>query len=252
MGSERELRKLLSSATLVFAGAGVAAIAKLLERIALGRSFSPDIYGEINIAITMMALGTTFALIGLGQGIPRYVSRFDTERDRRGAWLTGFLLAGTVSILFAGLLYFNADFVAAKLFDHDGANQLIPMFAFAIPPVVGFFVGVGGIRGFENTIYKTYVGDLLYPFGRLLLWARFYCWDSERRQPVMHICSVPSSRVLPPTTFSIDSFLSSASSPFMLKKSRRFPHPLSFHLSSVTSSPEQIPSCSATLPPPTK
>ena len=169
MGSERELKKLLSSASLVFVGAGVAAVAKLLERIVLGRSFSPDIYGEINIAITTMALGTTFALIGLGQGIPRYVSRYDTERDMRGAWLTGFLLAGTVSVLFAGLLYFNADFVASKLFDHDGANQLIPMFAFAIPPVVGYLVGIGGIRGFENTIYKTYVGDLLYPFGRLLL-----------------------------------------------------------------------------------
>lgn len=169
MGSERELKKLLSSASLVFVGAGVAAVAKLVERIVLGRSFSPDIYGEINIAITTMALGTTFALIGLGQGIPRYVSRFETERDMRGAWLTGFLLAGIVSILFAGILYFNADFVASQLFDHGGASDLIPVFAFAIPPVVGYLVGIGGIRGFQNTIYKTYVGDLLYPFGRVLL-----------------------------------------------------------------------------------
>lgn len=169
MRSEHELKKLLSSASLVFVGAGVAAVAKLIERIILGRNLSPGVFGEVNIAVTTMALGTTLAMIGLGQGIPRYISRFDTEQDKRGAWLTGLLLAGSISIVLAGILYYNADFVASKLFDHDGSTHLLPLFALAIPPVVGYFVGVGGIRGFENTIYKTYVGDLLYPFGRLLL-----------------------------------------------------------------------------------
>ncbi|WP_227376658.1 flippase [Haladaptatus halobius] len=169
MGTERELRNLLSSASLVFVGAAVASVAKLLERIILGRGLSTAAYGEVNIALTTMSLGVTFALVGFGQGIPRYISRFDDERDVRGAWLTGILFTGAVGVALAGVLYLNADLIATNLFDSAGSNRLIPVFALAVPLVVGYQVGVGGIRGFENTIYKTYVGDLLYPFGRLLL-----------------------------------------------------------------------------------
>ncbi|WP_458209007.1 flippase [Haladaptatus sp. NG-SE-30] len=169
MGTERELRNLLSSASLVFVGAAVASVAKLIERIALGRGLSTAAYGEVNIALTTMSLGVTIALVGFGQGVPRYISRFDDERDVRGAWLTGIILAGAVGLVLAGILYLNAEFITANLFDDADSNQLIPLFSLAVPLVVGFRVGVGGIRGFENTIYKTYVADLLYPFGRLLL-----------------------------------------------------------------------------------
>lgn len=169
METERELRNLLSSAGLVFAGAAVASVAKLLERMVLGRSLSPSSFGEVTIALGMMSMCVTFALVGFGQGIPRYVSRFEDERDVRGAWLTGILFTGVVGILLTGLLFFNADFVTSKLFDTGKSGRLIPVFAMSIPLVVGYMVGVGGIRGFENTIFKTYVGDLLYPFGRLFL-----------------------------------------------------------------------------------
>lgn len=169
MGTKQDLRNLLSSASLVLLGAIVASVAKLLERIVLGRNLSTAAYGEVNIALTAMSLGVTFALVGFGQGIPRFVSRFDDERDVRGAWLTGMLFTGAVGVTVAGLLFFNADFVTAKLFDQAGSDRLLPVFALAIPLVVGYRIAVGGIRGFEVTIYKTYVSDLLYPFGRLLL-----------------------------------------------------------------------------------
>ncbi len=169
MSTKGELRNLLSSASLVFVGAGIASVAKLLERIILGRSLPTAAFGEVNIALTTMSLGVTLALVGFGQGIPRYVSRFDDERDVRGAWLTGVLFTGVVGVSLAGLLYFNADFITSNLFDHGGDGRLVSVFVLAIPLVVGYQVGIGAIRGFENTIYKTYVGDLLYPFGRLLL-----------------------------------------------------------------------------------
>ncbi|WP_458190606.1 flippase [Haladaptatus sp. NG-WS-4] len=169
MGTERELRSLLSSASLVFVGAAVASVAKLAERIVLGRWLSTAAYGEFNIALTTMSLGVTLALVGFSQGIPRYISRFDDERDVRGAWVTGILVAGAMGVVLTSLLYLNAEFLTANLFDRPDSDNLVPVFALAVPLVVGFRVGVGGIRGFENTIYKTYVADLLYPFGRLLL-----------------------------------------------------------------------------------
>ncbi|WP_266077032.1 flippase [Haladaptatus caseinilyticus] len=169
MGEQRELRNLLSSASLVFVGAAIASVAKLLERIVLGRSLSTAAFGEVNIALTTMSLGVTFALVGFGQGIPRYMSRYEDERDVRGAWLTGLLFAGVVAVAVASVLYFKADFITANLFDKGDSSNLVPVFVLAIPLVVGYQVGVGGIRGFENTIYKTYVGDLLYPFGRIFL-----------------------------------------------------------------------------------
>ncbi|WP_227379170.1 flippase [Haladaptatus halobius] len=169
MGTERELQSLLSSASLVFVGAVFYSVGNLLERIVIGRGLSTAAYGEVSIALTIMSLAGTLALLGFSQGVPRYVARFDDKRDIRGTWLTGILFTGAVAVVLVGLIIFNANFITSQLFDSSASSQLILIFALTIPLYVWYQVGVGGIRGLENTIYKIFVGDLLYPLGRVLL-----------------------------------------------------------------------------------
>lgn len=170
-GVEDDVSTLLSSATLVLFGAFLSSGAKLLERILIGRFLSPGLYGEVSIAMAILSLGTTFAMAGFSQGIPRYISRVETTRERRGVWVSGALVTGSLAVVLTVGLSVLIDDVATYLFETSASPRLLQLFVLALPLVVGFKIAIAGIRGHENTIYKTYVGDLLYPGGRVvLLW----------------------------------------------------------------------------------
>ncbi|QLH81189.1 flippase [Halosimplex pelagicum] len=162
MSADEDLSRLLSSAVLVFVGMLFGSFSKLLERVVIANWVTVDAYGEVSVALAIVNISVALTLLGFNQGIPRYVSRFDDERDLRGVWLSGLLAGGVMATIAALLLYFNLGFVTDRLFESAGSKRLLAVFAVCIPLIVGLRVGVGAIRGFENTVYRTYARDLLY------------------------------------------------------------------------------------------
>lgn len=167
MSEGSDLQSLLSSAGLVFVGTVLASISRMAERIVIARYLSPSAYGEVNIALAILTLGSTLALFGLNQGVTRYVSRTDSETDVRGTWMTGLLISellcvGLVIVLFAG-----QDIILQRLFDSAASRRLLQLIVLALPLVVGLEIGVSGIRGMENTVYRTYAKDIAYPMSRI-------------------------------------------------------------------------------------
>lgn len=165
----QNLSALLSSAGLVFLGGLLSSFSKLIERAIIGRWLSPEAYGEVSISLVIVSFGVTLALVGFNQGIPRYVSRFDDERNVRGIWVTGLALPGALSVVIAVAVFFNVGLLTGSLLEQTESTRLVQLFALAIPFIVGLRVGIGAIRGLENTVYKTYVKDLLYPGLRIVL-----------------------------------------------------------------------------------
>lgn len=163
MVEESDLSTLLSSAALVLIGGIVGSASKLVERVVIGRALSPTTYGEVSIGIAVLTFGATFSILGLSQGVPRYMARFDDDRDVRGAWLTGLLVAVPASLVLTGVLLWQADLIATHLFELEASIELLYVLVLSLPFVVGLRIAVGGIRGFENTIYRTYANDLVYP-----------------------------------------------------------------------------------------
>lgn len=168
MVSDQDISKLVSSAGLVLAGGLLTSVLELVERIIIARALSVDAYGEVSLGIAVMTMGVTLGLAGFQQGIPRYMSRFDEERDIRGAWLTGLLIGVGLAVVFAGVIVFAGDTVVSLLFEGEAAGQLVLLFALAIPFQAGLAVGIGAVRGLENTIYKTIGNDFFYNGFRIL------------------------------------------------------------------------------------
>ena len=165
---EGDLSMLLSSATLVAAGQVLYSASKLVERVVIARFLSPSAYGEVDIAVAVATLTVTVGLVGLRQGVPRYVSRFDDVRDVRGTWATGLAIAGGLGLaLTATLLLADLRTVTAALFEEPDSGRLLALFVLSVPFTIGMQVAVGAIRGLENTRYRTYTRDLLYPGLRL-------------------------------------------------------------------------------------
>ena len=166
---EENLSSLLSSASLVFVGGLLGSVSKLVEQVIVGRTLSVEAYGDASLGLSVLSIAVTLAMLGFTQGIPRYVARFDDETDVRGAWLSGLLVAGLGAVVMAILLYANVARVAELFFDGTDSVSVVRPFVLAIPFVAALRIAVGGIRGLENTRYRTYTRDLLYPGVRIAL-----------------------------------------------------------------------------------
>jgi O-antigen/teichoic acid export membrane protein len=168
-GRDSELSSLLSSAGLVLIGGLMSSFSLLLERIIVGRMLSVGAYGEVSIGIALLSIGVTLSLVGFSQGVPRYISRFDSPERKRGVWISGVVFTSMVALALVILLFPNVDTVAVLFFESVESERLVQLFVLCIPLVVAFEIGVGAIRGLENTTFKLYVEDLLYPGARILL-----------------------------------------------------------------------------------
>ena len=165
----RELSALLSSATLVMAGAIVASTAKLGERVVIGRLLSPDAYGEVSVGLALWTFTVTLALAGTTQGVSRFVPRYDDERDQRGVWVSGLVVAAVLSVALAALMIILAEPIAAAFFETEAAVTFVRLLALSLPFVVGFRIAMAAIRGFENTVFHTALHDVADPILRIFL-----------------------------------------------------------------------------------
>lgn len=166
---EQHLTSLLTSAGIVTVGKLIGSFTTLGERIVVGRLLRPEAYGEVSIGLALLSFASTIALVGFTQGVPRYVSRFDAVADRRGAWVSGMLVAGSLSLVLAVVLLLNVDLLANSLLSRTDSPLMLALFVLAMPFVIGMRVTVGAIRGYGNTVYKAYTQDLTYPLTRILL-----------------------------------------------------------------------------------
>ncbi|MFD1564319.1 flippase [Haloarchaeobius amylolyticus] len=166
---EHELSALLSSAALVMVGGIVSTVANLGERIVIGRLLSPDAYGEVSIGIALMMFTLTVALAGCPQGVSRYLPRYDAVEDRRGVWMSGLFISTVLSVIIGGSTFLFADVFVVHLFETDTAVPFVRLLALSLPFTVGFRIAVAGIRGYENTVYRTVIQNFLYPALRIAL-----------------------------------------------------------------------------------
>ncbi|TMT86906.1 flippase [Haloterrigena sp. H1] len=173
MVDERDVSKLLSSAVLIGAGQVFYSASQLIERIIVARLLTTEAYGEISVGLAILTFVTTIGLLGVKGGIPRFMSRYDDEANERGAWLTGVLISGTATVVLTIVLLSGTGTISALLFERGDSTRLVALFVACIPFTVGLELAVAGIRGRENTLYRTYARDLLYPTGRLLFLVGF-------------------------------------------------------------------------------
>jgi O-antigen/teichoic acid export membrane protein len=157
-----DLSALLSSSTLMLFAGSLGSFSKLIEQVIMGRMLSPAAYGVVSVGITLMTLCVTVALVGFGQGIPRFMARFDTLQDERGAWFTGATIAGGCTAVLTFVLFINGELLNALLLGGARPERLLVLFIATVPFAAGLEVAVAGIRGRENTIYRMCARDLVY------------------------------------------------------------------------------------------
>lgn len=157
------------SALLIFFGTAFGSVLNYLTRVLIGRFYGPSGYGVISIGLVVLSAAATASLLGMRQGIARWISYYYEDRNKIKAVMISALKIGVpVSILISYLFFVFSRRISVFL----GEPSLMPVFkifCLAVPFYALLDIFVAGIRGLQNSRYKVYTYDLIWPALKLIL-----------------------------------------------------------------------------------
>jgi len=93
-------------------------------------------YGLISLGYAAMMIGVTLSLVGLLGEIQSFVSFYKGKGDKsgiKGAILGALKISLPLSIIFAIILFFHADWVSTHVFHLPELTPVLRIFSIAIP-----------------------------------------------------------------------------------------------------------------------
>ncbi|MEK6935085.1 MAG: flippase [Nanoarchaeota archaeon] len=157
-----ELKVILASASIAFFGSIVNRVFNYVLRILIARGLSVEDYGLFTIAIMVMRFTIAISLLGLGEGLVRYVSYYRGLKDEskiKGTIFSSFGISFLFSLVITIILFFSAEFIAVNWFNSQELIPLLKIFVWAIP------IGVIGSNltslnlAFEKIKYNFWLVD---------------------------------------------------------------------------------------------
>jgi O-antigen/teichoic acid export membrane protein len=163
---DSSLRTAVKGAALVLFGTVVSMLLWFAIKVFIVRNISVDDFGMYTLAVTVASVLSIVALLGIPQGITKYISIFlgegrsgDAEAVSRSS-----LHAGAVSSLVACLLLFAlSDPLARHVFYKPGMALLFKVASFLIPFSAMTIIMVNILRGYGVVRPKVYYQDIGQP-----------------------------------------------------------------------------------------
>jgi O-antigen/teichoic acid export membrane protein len=165
--TSRNLSGVASGAVFVFLGVGLSSGSKIIERIIVGRMLGPDAYGRVAMALSVLMIGAYVGLMGFQEGVARFIPRYDSDRDVRGVWATGFLATVTASIGVTGVLVLTSGHLAELVYGSSEERLILAIMVVALPGFVIMRLGVGALRGLSDARARMLSFDIFFPIIRL-------------------------------------------------------------------------------------
>jgi len=157
------LRKVAKGAGIAFAGTFIGLILAYFSRMVIARWLGASGYGLICLGFTTMTVVAGLSLVGLPAAIQRYVSFYKGKEDAariKGVIIGALEISFPLSVIFALLLFFGADWLAIHIFHEPNLIQVLRIFSLGIPFWALANNFVSATVGFQNLRYRVYVNEL--------------------------------------------------------------------------------------------
>ena len=172
---EKTLKIVAKGAGIVFIGTIVGYFFSYITRLLIARWLGPSDYGLYNLGLAIFSICATISLLGLSEGVTRYISFLKVRRDLngvKGVIHSSIKISLPISIFFSILLYVFS--VQISIFFHNlYLASVLQVFSIGIPFYVLFTIFVASLRGFKKTKYKVYSQDIFYPTLKIILISSF-------------------------------------------------------------------------------
>lgn len=162
------IRTLFKGGSLLLVGLvfqlGISFVAKLI----VARELTLADFGGVALGLTTASVVGTVALLGLQEGIGRYLPRYDSAADRRGVLLSGFTTSVPVGLLAGLTLLVLAPVLADKIFNSPEIAPVLQVFSLVVPLLVVHRLVISTIQGNQQSVPKVLLENLLRPTTRFL------------------------------------------------------------------------------------
>jgi len=165
------LRKVAKGAGIAFAGTFIGLALAYSSRMVIARWLGASDYGLVCLGFTTMTIVAGLSLVGLPTAIQRYVSFYKGREDAariKGAIIGALEISFPLSVIFALLLFFSADWLSTHIFHEPNLTHVLRIFSLGIPfwALVNNFVSA--TIGFQDLRYRVYVNELFQNIFKLI------------------------------------------------------------------------------------
>lgn len=167
--SDSFLQTLFTGGVVVFLGKFIGLGVSFVSVAVIGRLLGPDGYGVIALGATLMTTTSTLVLLGMHNGIGRYLPRYDDITRRRGVLVSAFQIVVPTAVVAGAAIAVFAEPIALRFFDDPRLTSVLPIFGIAIPVVAITKLTVGGIQGLQLSAPKVYIENLTAHGARFVL-----------------------------------------------------------------------------------
>ncbi|WP_458190913.1 flippase [Haladaptatus sp. NG-WS-4] len=167
--SNSTLSKLVASSGILLFGLIFQLGFGFISRIAVGRIFGSEIYGGISIGYVLLTSTSILAVVGLNQGVGRYLPRNDSPEWERGIILSAYQIVVPISIGVGIAVALSADLLATLVFKDPTLTPILRIFGITIPFAAFVRLTIGCIRGMKQSLPRVSIENIFIPLSRLVL-----------------------------------------------------------------------------------
>jgi O-antigen/teichoic acid export membrane protein len=160
------VRALFKGGSIVFVGLVVELGISFLAKILMARLLGRVAYGEATLGIAVLSFSSAILLLGLNNGVGRYLPRFEEPARRKGVIASALRVAVPVSVAVAAVVGVFAGPIATTVLRAPEVTPVLRVAALGIPFAVVLKLSIGVVQGMEQTVPKVAIRNLLQPILR--------------------------------------------------------------------------------------
>lgn len=160
-------RTLLKSGTILFIGLAAEMGISFVAKLVIANALETSAYGAIALGVTVMGITSTLVVLGLANGVGRYLPRYDDPGARRGLLVSAYQLVVPTALAAGAVVAVFAPEIARIGFSDPSVTPIIRIFGLAIPLAAFINLTIGSARGLKSTAPKVVIRNLILPLSRL-------------------------------------------------------------------------------------
>ena len=163
MNNQNLGKKVASEAITSFGGMSLGSVFRYLFSIFMARWLGPQMLGLYSLANAVTRIGEIFAMMGLDNGVLRFVSREDRNSINAEKSIYSSIKMGFISSIFIGIILFlSAEWIVLNVLNEDiFLITIIKVFSLTLPFTVIGLIASFATQGFKVMKYKIFVNKNL-------------------------------------------------------------------------------------------
>lgn len=173
MDNQKALNVIAAGAFITVFGSVVSKAITYFYRAMVGRVLGPEAYGQLSLALMVLGVINTVALLSIGSGLKQKIPQASSREEQLAYVKSSYKLIVPLSFVFSILMFLSSDLVASRVFNSPDLAILIKTLA-----IVPFFnsisyVSIETFLAFKQPKYSALINQILQNLIQLITTAAF-------------------------------------------------------------------------------